>query len=75
MELTLRPEALDAVERRLKQLEGESRQLGRKARSDRVAATCQQDMEEEMEGLRKQREALGAVFEGQKAKVGYTGAN
>ncbi|KAG2438777.1 hypothetical protein HXX76_005319 [Chlamydomonas incerta] len=68
MEMTLRPSALDSLERRLKQLEAECGQLAKKAAGgqDKTAAACLEEIKEECEGLQRQRDELAAVWKAER---------
>ena len=58
MEQTLKPEALDIIERIIGQLEMEERSLRPKAASEKAAAHCLQDIESKLASLREQRVEL-----------------
>ncbi|KAG2453363.1 hypothetical protein HYH02_001587 [Chlamydomonas schloesseri] len=68
MEMTLRPTALDALERRLKQLEAECGQLAAKAAGgqDKTAAACLEEIKEERDDLQRQRDELAAVWKAER---------
>ena len=60
MEQTLKPEALDVIERKIGQLEMEERSLRPKAASEKAAAHCLQDIEAKLATLRSQKAELVA---------------
>lgn len=60
MEQTLKPEALDVIERSIGQLEMEERSLRPKAVSEKAAAHCLQDIELKLSLLRSQRAEIVA---------------
>ncbi|GLC46216.1 hypothetical protein PLESTB_001536300 [Pleodorina starrii] len=64
MEMTLRPSALDSLERRLKQLDAEVTQLTGKAEggSDKTAATCLQELKAERSDVAAQRDVVAAAW-------------
>ncbi|GIL56898.1 hypothetical protein Vafri_12190 [Volvox africanus] len=64
MEMTLRPSALDSLERRLKQLDLEMTQLAEKAAGgkDRTAATCLEDIKAERANVAGQRDQVAAAW-------------
>lgn len=62
MEQTLKPEALDVIERFIGQLEMEERSLRPKAAAEKAAAHCLQDIETKLATLRSQRADLIATL-------------
>jgi len=60
MEATLKPEALDEVERRITRLQMEAASLGRRAAVDRTAALCLQDVEAQLSAARAAEAELRA---------------
>ncbi|GIL90720.1 hypothetical protein Vretimale_15810 [Volvox reticuliferus] len=64
MDMTLRPSALDSLERRLKQLDLEMTQLTEKASGgkDRTAATCLEEIKAERASVAAQRDQVAAAW-------------
>ncbi len=70
MEASLKPELLDGLDRKIKQLESEAGTLSRAAsRKDRVAANCLEDVQVALELAKAQRTVVSGQLDAEKAKL------
>lgn len=70
MEKSLKPEAVDSLERRIRQVEGERKDLVKKAAVDRVAATCLMELDQQLKVMKKQKALLDDEVESERGPGG-----